>query len=67
MRTNELNANLMAAHLVGHIEYYYKKAVKLGDKDTALLHLDALIRACELNPKASHWLEKYKTELKKYE
>ena len=67
MQTNELNANLMAAHLVGHIEYYYKKAIKSGDKDTALLHLDALIRACELNPSASHWLEKYKTELKKYE
>lgn len=67
MQTNELNANLMAAHLVGHIEYFYKKAYKSGDKNTALFHLKALISACELNPAASHWLEKYKIELKNYE
>lgn len=67
MQKNELNANLMAAHLVGHIEYLYKKAHKLGDKNTALLHLNALINACELNPSASDWLEYYKKELKNYE
>ena len=67
MSKSELQANLSAAHLIGHIQYFYEKAEAQGDKMTAKMHLNALIRACELNPSFSHWKETYNLKLKSYE
>jgi hypothetical protein len=67
MSESELQANLSTAHLVGHINYFIDQAQLKGDKTSVIVHLKALIRACELNPFMSHWKDEYILKLKSYE
>ena len=70
MTQNELKANLSAAHLIGHIQFYLTEAMKKNNKHEAIMHLKALIRACELNESNDtfkKWKDNYENQLENYE
>lgn len=70
MTQNELTANLSAAHLIGHIQYYLNEAIAKNNKHETITHLKALIRACELNENNESfkiWKLNYQNQLKNYE
>lgn len=68
MSTNELKAHLSAAHLIGHIQFYLSEAMKKNNKHEAILHLKALIHACEINENNEvfkKWKDNYQNQLEK--
>lgn len=70
MSINELSANLSASHLIGHIQYFLNDAMAKNRKHEAVMHLKALIRACELNEgndTFKKWKKEYENQLENYE
>jgi hypothetical protein len=67
MTISEINSTLATAHLIGHIQFFIRKAIAQNDDHTVKLHLQAIITACELNPDLNHLIEQYENQLKKYE
>lgn len=70
MEPNIYNASLVASHLAGHLSARITIANRDKDYETAISHLNALIRAFtgnEFNAACHEWLRDWNKQLEIYE